>query len=362
MNKKTKIMISFQENGQNGGPYHSHKRIMESDLKEKYEFIPLIVPRFRKLIKPKNFKQLVREIKQSEAKIVHFHGLQLEGFMTLVAIKIAGNKKTVCAIRGSSRDAMNISRISKIIFCKLEHWTLKQTDICYGVSEYVSNWDFVKKYAKNLFGYIYNFQDAISNTPMYSQAEIASIRDELGIEKNSLVIISTGRITFDKGYGTLKDVICKFDTNKKIKFLVVGNGSYLEEMKTTISNFGISEYVIFTGFRKDIGALLDASDVFVTCTKHETFGNSILEAANHCLPVVASNVGGVPEIVVDGKTGYLLESDDVDGFCRALRRLIDDKELRLKMGESAKQFVKEKFNTSTIVNELDSLYQEVLGF
>lgn len=96
-----RVLLSFQEDGKNGGPYHSHKRIMNSDLSEECDFIPLVVPMFAKLINPIEARRFISFIRGSEAEIFHFSGLQSEGFHVLLLARIAENVKTVCAIRGS---------------------------------------------------------------------------------------------------------------------------------------------------------------------------------------------------------------------------------------------------------------------
>ena len=361
MQDKTKILITFQENGQNGGPYQSHKRIMECELNQKYDFVPLIVPRFRKLIVPKNARNFINDIKNSNADILHFHGLQLEGFMILLLAKIAGGVKTICALRGSTRDAIYFNPILKKISVVLENWTLRHSDICYGVSKFVANWNFVKKNAKKLYGYIYNFQDDYIFDPSTRIANRNSIRREFGIDEKTCVVISTGRIVVEKGYRTLMEIIKKFHGDENMKFIIVGGGSYLNEMREEISRIKLKDQTIFTGYRSDIGALLDASDIFISCTQHETFGNSVLEASNHKLPAIVSKVGGISEIIADNQTGFLIDPYDVESFYECIIKLNKNETMRDNMGAAALEYVNRKFERKTIENQLDDLYQTVLG-
>jgi hypothetical protein len=185
MNSKPKIMISFTEGGENGGPYNSHKRIMESSLKEKYEFIPLIIPKGRiGLINIKLITKLRNDILKVQPDIVHFAGLQLTGFHLALACKLAGVKNTVLAIHGSSLEAVEFPHWKKQIVNILEIITLKLSNVCYGVSEYVCSWDRVKKYAKWCYGHIYN----IPNAGKWDEDKTnTSFRKEIGVKHDDIV-------------------------------------------------------------------------------------------------------------------------------------------------------------------------------
>ncbi len=355
MNKKPVILLSFQQNGQNGGPYLSHSRIMSSYLNEKYEFKAIYLPRMRELLKPRTFKKYVQEIKDSKADIFQFTGLQFDGFLSYCLAKKA-KVTNICAIRGSQDEAVFVKPFLRFFGRICEKRTLKGCDYCYAVSEYVASWPKVKKYAHNLFGYIYNFFDFgnISN-------ESSTIRSELGIDQNATIVVSTGRFIIEKGFKTIRDIILCGEQWNDVCFVLVGDGNYKSEFENEINKNGMADKVKLLGYRKDVSAILDASDIYLSCTMHETFGNSILEGSYHGLPLVATNVGGVPEIVDDKKTGFLVENGDVNGFVKALKILVEDKELREKMGHDGCQYVTTKFSEKNIGEKLDALYQSVLN-
>lgn len=146
-----------------------------------------------------------------------------------------------------------------------------------------------------------------------------------------------------------------------MKFLIVGDGIYLKRMKEELALSGNNEDVIFTGYRNDICELLDASDIFLTCTLAETFGNSIAEASNHCLPCVASNVGGIPEIIEDGVSGFLVKKFDIDETYDALVKLIENKKLREIMGMNGRKHIIKKFDYKSIEKKSEELYEIVLS-
>ena len=180
------------------------------------------------------------------------------------------------------------------------------------------------------------------------------------MKPDDIVVVSTGRITIEKGFGTVKDIVLLGAPWKKIKFLIVGNGNYKEEFEKTIALNGLDKSVLFLGYRTDVSRILNASDIYVSCTWHETFGNSIIEGSYHKLPVVASHVGGIPEIVIDGLTGYLVDYKDTNMFVEKIKMLADNAHLRKTLGENGFSYVTKKFDTQKIEARLDELYESVL--
>lgn len=356
MNTKPKIMISFKEDGKNGGPFVSHKRISESALKEKYEFIPLIIPKGRTgLLNIRLLVRLVKEIRSARPDIVHFDGLQLQGFHTAIACKLAGIRNTVLAVHGSSMEAVGLPPWKRSIINFLENITLRLSKICYGVSEYVTGWEKIRKYSRQCFGHIYNMPD-----PDIQNSSEHSIRDETGISKDDVVIVSTGRITLEKGYGTLFNVIMALRHLNSVKFIIAGDGDYLPELQNKVKANELQNRVFLLGYRNDINRILAGSDIFIICTMHETLCISIIEACFNSLPVVATEVGGIPEIIINGKNGYLFEVNDSEAATAALKTLINDPEKRKEMGKKGKEIIEKNFSEDRIIEKIDRLYIEVL--
>ena len=352
---KSKILITLKLNGQNGGPYTSHFRIMNDEyLRNKYEFCSLSVPRARTLINPFGFFSFVRSIKNAKPDAVHIAGLQLDGFLVMAACKWA-RVKTILAIHGSSSEAMNFGSLRRFLSFFVEARTIKRADIVYGVSDYVSSWD-ICKYAKRYFGTIYNLTSFDSN---YSDA--STIREELKIKYNDIVVTSTGRITVEKGYDILKEVVLRCGDVPNIKFIIAGDGPYRNAMENAFLASSMRDKVFLLGYRSDISNILSGSDIFIICTKHETLCISLLEAGFFRLPLIATNVGGIPEII-DSDCGYLIENGNVDGFTSALRELVNDASKRVSFGEMARKKIDEKFSRASIIKKIDCLYEEVLKY
>ena len=356
MEDKIKVLLTFQKNGKNGGPYLSHQRIMDSRLKEKYEFIPLYFPRIREMLRPSVAKMIVNTIKTNHADILHFAGLQLEGFLALQFARFARVPRTVCAIHGCSQDAQDIGEFKKKLLLPMEKWTLRHSDICYGVSRDVVNWPIVKENARNCFGTIYNMYDINDD---YDIDIPNTFRKEYSIPDGAIIVVSIGRITVDKGFEILKELILKKKDWENVYFVIVGDGAYRKQMQQELAEAGYHN-VIFTGYQKNVGRILSASDIFILCTLHETFGNSVLEASSHCLPVIASNTGGIPEIICNGQSGFLFEVGNVNQAYDALKKLLTNPSLAKELGRYGKDYVAERFNCRKIEELLDEMYQSLM--
>lgn len=352
--KKPKVLITLREDGQNGGPYISHKNILNSSLSEKYELVPFYNPNARKMRNPKVFFRVIKDIKNIKPDLAHITGLQIEGFLLALACKLAG-VKTVVAVHGSATDAIGISKLHNIIFKFLEKTTILMSKASFGVSDFVSSWDICKN-AKNYCGTIYNMVEICENV-----SQKPYVRKELGIVESDIVVASTGRIIKDKGFDVLCEVIKQLKDYTNIKFVIAGDGEYRKDLLSEIKEYGFENRVFLLGYRSDVAAILKESDIFIICTKHETLCISLLEAASNYLPLIASNVGGIPEIIKNGENGFLVESGDIVGFKNAVLKLAENKELRNQMGEKARLKIDSLFNEIDIVDRLDKIYKLVIG-
>ena len=136
-------------------------------------------------------------------------------------------------------------------------------------------------------------------------------------------------------------------------------------MRSTIENhvqkLGLSEKVQFLGYQNNILEILRSMDIFILPSLWEGMPNAILEAMAAGLPVVATNVGGTPEVVVDGETGFLVPPRDPEALANAIKLLIDDPELRKKFGQAGRERVERHFTIQETVRKTEELYLRLLA-
>ncbi len=190
------------------------------------------------------------------------------------------------------------------------------------------------------------------------------IRGKLNISKKELVIGIVGQISRLKGHDVfLKAASIILKKNKNVKFLIAGEVRRERDQglcEAFIRRLNLRENVIFAGFRNDIANVMSAIDILAFPTLKESFGRSAIEAMTQRKPVVASNVGGVPEIVNHGKTGILVPSGDAEELADGLLELINDKEKTEYMGKEGLKVVRKKFDIKDMMNRIENVYKELL--
>ena len=186
-------------------------------------------------------------------------------------------------------------------------------------------------------------------------------RIALGLEQNDKIAIHIGNFSPEKNHEFLLDIL--FEIKKEdpqVKLVCVGNGSLFEKIKADIKNKNLESTVFLLGFRKDIPELLAASDCFVLSSKVEGVPGVILEAATQKKPSIATNVGGVSEVLRDGQTGYLVDDFNKEDFKKKLLNLLSNEYLSKKYGEKAYQLVLKEFNPKKNAQVFADLYQRLL--
>ena len=146
----------------------------------------------------------------------------------------------------------------------------------------------------------------------------------------------------------------------ELEFWLVGGGSRRDELARLAEGCGVAGRVQFFGHRDDVPALLAQGDAFVLTSRSEALPNGVMEAMAASLPVVATLVGSIPDLIDSGRTGVLVEPDDVEALHGAIDSLVRDPERARAMGRAARQEVESRFSFDRMVDSFESLYLEVL--
>jgi len=144
-----------------------------------------------------------------------------------------------------------------------------------------------------------------------------------------------------------------------VKFLLVGDGVLRKKIEKLISKFNLQSEVILTGWRRDVYRILSATDVFVLTSLWEGLPIVALEAAASSIPAVATHTGGIAEVIIDGKTGFLIPSRNPKLMSERLALLLKDENLRRQMGENAKNNLGLKFMLTNTVKDTQNLYDSL---
>lgn len=141
----------------------------------------------------------------------------------------------------------------------------------------------------------------------------------------------------------------------KIKGIMAGDGPMLPMLRSLAEDLEIAEDILFTGYVSDLDFFYSTIDVLVLTSDHEPFGRVILEAMSYGRAVIAAAVDGVPEVVEDGKTGYLVPAEEIPAYCQKILELSKNPEYCRQMGKSARRRVMERFGKSRYQHELISI-------
>jgi glycosyltransferase involved in cell wall biosynthesis len=187
------------------------------------------------------------------------------------------------------------------------------------------------------------------------------IREELGLAKDTLVFGSASVFRKKKGYHFLLQATPQIlSVYPSSRLLLAGGGPQEHNLRRQIEELKIQGAVILPGFRNDMPRVLNTMDVFVFPTLEEAFPNAVMEALAMKRAVVASRVGGVPDIIRDGETGYLMNPGDPSAIAEKVSDLLKNEEVRQKVGIRGRRFVEENCSHRIMVRRIEELYRSLM--
>lgn len=189
-----------------------------------------------------------------------------------------------------------------------------------------------------------------------------SLKNTFKIRPEDRVVGMVGRLEPVKGSPVFIEAaarIAKLCPN--VKFIIAGEGSLRDVMEKRARELGIGDAAIFAGWREDIPDMISLMDVMVLPSLNEAVGIALIEAQAEGVPVVASRVGGIPEVVKDRKTGILVPPSDAAAIADAVLSLLGDKPKCAAMGEAGKAWVRDRFRAEDMADKTSALYMRLLN-
>jgi len=183
----------------------------------------------------------------------------------------------------------------------------------------------------------------------------------LGVPSNTPLVAVFARLNELKGIEyflrAVAGLIERFDN---VRFLIVGDGASRVKLEKYAGQLGLNKHVLFLGFRLDVPILLSEISVSVLPTLSEGLSNSLLEAMAASVPVVATSVGGNPEVIQAGITGLLVPPRDAEALARAIGQFLEEPSLRTKFGLAGRERVRKEFALEQMTRATGSLYEELI--
>ena len=187
------------------------------------------------------------------------------------------------------------------------------------------------------------------------------VRRELGIPLEAVVV---GTVAVFRVQKRLQDWLAVAGRvcaqSDQVRFLLAGDGPEMGTVRAEVARLGLEGRVLLPGFRPDGRAVIGALDVFLMTSEFEGLPIALLEAMALGKPVVATSVGGVPEVVMDGKEGFLLPVGGVESIASRVLQFVGDAALRARMGEAAAETVRTRFDLESNIRRIEEIYASLL--
>lgn len=294
--------------------------------------------------------KLAHFIKKRKIKIVHCNNIRSLFFIGLAA-KIAG-VRLIWHIRQDNQYPKRLGKIATFMSNKIVLISNELRKI------FPQGGTIGKKVVT-----VYN---GVSLEAFRPETNVHDVRGKYKIDANIPLIGMVSSLTPRKGHRYLIEaahILSK--TFENLKILIVGGGfqseiEYEQELIQLVSEYQLSENVIFTGWCDNIPEILAALDILVLPSLSEGLPRIILEAMAMAKPVVATNIAGIPELVVDGKTGFLVPPQNAGALAEAIRTLISNKPLACKMGKAGRERVETYFSIEQMVHGIEKIYEELI--
>lgn len=307
--------------------------------------------------------RLGRDMRNSGIDILHSYNFYANVFAILVA-RMAGVPVIIASIRDEGIYLTRTQAHVQKLCCRFADCVLVN-------AHSIRKWLVSEGYRAEK---IFVIENGIDLSRFEHKASGSRIRQELGVPEDAPLVVMLARLNPQKGIDYFLKAAAEIGHRcQKTRFLVVGdklisrNGQvmrdaeYIDQLERYAARLGLGDRLIFTGFRDDVPELLSEAAVSILPSFSEGLSNTLLESMAAGVPVVATRVGGNPEVVTDGKTGFLVPPRDVGALVEATMSIVNDPDLGRRMGAEARRQAIARFSLDRMVRETEDLYLRLLG-
>lgn len=295
-------------------------------------------------------KRIVRFLKDEKIDLVHTHLIRADIYGRLASVLC--NLPVITTIHNTESH-----HVSKKVFDSIVRYIDKKT------IGYCDKIIVVSKALRNFLCHLYRIPESevgvvYNGIEIHNKTETVD-KTKLGITDDSAIVCTVARLHKQKGIPVLVRAIdAVIKKGFKVTAVVVGDGPLKYEISTLIKS--LNAPVVLAGFQHDVTPFLRAADIFVLPSLWEGFGLVLIEAMSFSKPVVATNVGGIPEIVSDGLVGFICNPNDPESLADAIIKLIKNPSLRDEMGKEGKKRVETFFTAKIMSKRYQEIYRNIL--
>ncbi|WLR53071.1 N-acetyl-alpha-D-glucosaminyl L-malate synthase BshA [Bacillus tianshenii] len=297
--------------------------------------------------------KIAEVVKREGLDILHAHYAVPHAICAILAKQMTGNKvKIVTTLHGTDITVLGYdSSLHEII-----RFGIVESDTVTAVS------DHLVEQTRELFKIdkeiktVYNFVDE----RVYNLHVAKDLRKQYGIQTNEKVLVHISNFRRVKRVQDVIHVFEKVANEMPAKLLLIGDGPEFSAVCRLVHEKGLEEQVLFLGKQENVSELLSISDLKLLLSEKESFGLVLLEAMACGVPCIGTNIGGIPEVIEDGETGFICELGNVEQIAEKAIHLLTDEELHQQMAESAIKRAANVFHSSRIVANYEDVYYQTL--
>lgn len=281
------------------------------------------------------------------------HGAVYEG-VTMAAVN-GFLKKVPIVLLEETSDPQNRSSKANMLLRLFSFAADKFIAIAPNVADYLRNT------AKVSSKKVITINNGVEIPRQVSDLEIQNLKEQYAIKEGDFVVGTVGRLFNDhKKITDIIEAIHILKDVENLKLLIVGNGKDEELIRQKAIDLGIQNKVIFTGYQYDTAPFYKLMDVFCIASQREGFGLVAAEAMLHHLPVIATRVGGLQDVVVDGETGLLIQPHQPTEIAEAIKKMYDSADLVTGYAASGYERAIKNYTEKRYVKDVENLYRELL--
>jgi L-malate glycosyltransferase len=302
-------------------------------------------------------KMIAEHLLDRKVDIIHSHRYK-ENILAALVKRKCGVKALVQTVHGTTEHFTGWKMLKARLYTALNnYYTKKYFDrilpVSYDIAHELASW-----YGPERLVTIHN---AVDMDKIESTRSADDVRNEFGLDSNDRVIGTAGRMVPVKGYDLLLEAAAMMlDSQPSVRFLLAGDGPERTALERKCRDLHLDAKVQFIGFRDDITDIINCLDLFVMSSHHEGIPMVLLEAMALKKPVVCTSVGGIKEIVEDGISGLLVEPGDARRLAESCLSMLDDSELRMKLGTAARKRISDEFSTGMQKKRLMTVYGDLM--
>lgn len=302
--------------------------------------------------------RLIRYFRSSKVDIIHLHGY-LAIFYGILAAVMSGIPVKVITLHASSTHGTPNKKLTKLNFYLWLAYFLMKKSKAYAIAVSKETYDKhlrEKKISKEHMTVIHNGIAIEEN----QSCDSGVAKRDLGVKDKDFIVGIVGRIDKNKGHIYFVEAAQSIlEERKDVHFVIVGNGPMEKELKAFCTENNLEEYVHFLGFQDNILAYLSLMDILVIASSSEGIPYTLLESMAKGIPVVATNVGGIPEVIHDGVSGLLVPPRDPGAIATCVMSLLDNEPLRKRLSRKGLEILNRHFSQESMVQSTLRFYQSI---